>query len=44
MIELITVGVLILLGFSLYLNENMINKNKIQFDLLEDRNIKKVKK
>lgn len=44
MIELISISVILLLTVSVYLNEMMINKNKIQFDLLKDRDPKKATK
>ncbi len=44
MIELICLSVFAILGISLYINENMLHKDKIEFDLLQDRQSKKVSK
>jgi len=37
MVELLSVIFIIFLGISFYINENTLHKNKIKFDLLEDR-------
>ena len=42
MIEVICIITIITSGTFWYLKQNDIHKNKIQFDLLEDRGIKKM--
>lgn len=43
MIEILSIIFIIFLCVSFYINENMIHKNKIEFDLLKDRGIKEKK-
>ena len=43
MIEILSIIFIIFLCVSFYINENMIHKNKIEFDLLQDREIKEKK-
>jgi len=43
MVELLSIIFIVFLGVSFYVNENVVHKNKIEFDLLKDRNIKESK-
>ena len=43
MVELLSIIFVVFLCISFYMNENVIHKNKIEFDLLKDRNIKEPK-
>lgn len=40
MIEILSIIFIVFLCMSFYVNENVVHKNKIEFDLLEDRKIK----
>ena len=44
MIEMLSLLFIVLLCISLYINETTLHKNKIEFDLLKDRNKKEIKK
>ncbi len=39
MVEILSIIFIVFLCTSLYINENTLHKNKIEFDLLEDREI-----
>jgi len=43
MVELLSIIFIVFLCVSFYINENVIHKNKIEFDLLKDRDIKEIK-
>jgi len=43
MVEILSIIFIVFLCVSYYANENMIHKNKIEFDLLKDRGIKEPK-
>ena len=44
MVEILSIIFIVFLCTSLYINENTLHKNKIEFDLLEDRKIQKILK
>jgi len=44
MVELLSIIFIVFLCTSLYMHENTLHKNKIEFDLLEDRKIQKILK
>jgi len=44
MVEILSIVFVVFLGVSLYMHENTLHKNKIEFDLLEDRKIQKILK
>jgi len=43
MVEILSIIFIVFLCISFYVNENVIHKNKIEFDLLKDRGIKEKK-
>jgi hypothetical protein len=42
MVEILSIIFVVFLCVSLYIHENTLHKNKIQFDLLEDRGLKEM--